>query len=153
MLLSELLFTNLSIMRNFLILFTFLCSISNIYSQDKSLKKIYHDDGGNKIYHHTEVDVPPKYKGGEKKMYKFIGKNIEYPKQARKKGVSGRVFMSFVIEVDGSISNVKIVHGIEQSCDNEAKRVIESFPKWKPAKIDGIPVRVQYNLPIKFSLD
>ena len=89
---------------------------------------------------------------GFKAFYKFLGKNIKYPTQARRLGVEGRVFVSFVVERDGSLSDIKVLRGIGAGCDEEALRVLGIAPKWKPGKQRGRPVRVQMQLPIVFSL-
>ena len=94
----------------------------------------------------------PKFPGGEKKLMSYLGNNIKYPEKAKKDGVKGRVFISFVVEKDGRIDNVELLRGIGSGCDEEAMRVIKSMPKWSPGMTNGEPVRVQYNLPIKFAL-
>lgn len=98
------------------------------------------------------VEEMPSFPGGEGEMYKYIGKNIEYPRMAKESGISGRVFVTFVVEKDGSVTDVKVLRGIGGGCDEEAVRVIKSMPKWKPGKQRGKPVRVQYRMPIKFTL-
>jgi protein TonB len=98
------------------------------------------------------VEEMPSFPGGEADMYKYIGKNIEYPRMAKESGISGRVFVTFVVEKDGSVTDVKVLRGIGGGCDEEAVRVIKSMPKWKPGKQRGKPVRVQYRMPIKFTL-
>jgi len=98
------------------------------------------------------VENMPEYPGGEAAMYKFIGANIEYPRMAKESGISGRVFVTFVVERDGSVTDVQILRGIGGGCDEEAIRVIEAMPKWSPGKQRGKPVRVQYRMPIKFTL-
>jgi TonB family protein len=99
------------------------------------------------------VEQMPQYTGGEKAMRKYVAENIEYPQEAKDKNISGRVFVGFVIEKDGSVSNVKVVRGIGGGCDEEAARVIKGMPKWKPGKQDGKPVRVNYMMPVFFKLD
>lgn len=99
------------------------------------------------------VEVMPEFPGGTKKLMSYLGNNIKYPEKAKKDGVKGRVFITFVVEKDGSIGDVKLLRGIGAGCDEEAMRVIESMPNWKPGMTEGKPVRVQYNLPIKFQLD
>lgn len=101
----------------------------------------------------TVVEDMPKYPGGKEAMYKYLGENIKYPAEAKKDGTSGRVYVTFVVEVDGSVSNVTLLRGVREDLDNEAMRVIKKMPKWTPGKQKGKAVRVQYNLPIKFSLD
>jgi len=98
------------------------------------------------------VENMPEFPGGESAMYKFIGKNIEYPRMAKESGISGRVFVTFVVEKDGSVTDVKILRGIGGGCDEEAVRVIKKMPRWSPGKQRGKPVRVQYRMPIKFTL-
>ena len=98
------------------------------------------------------VDEMPEFIGGEKAMYNYIAKNISYPVKAKEAGVTGRVFVSFIIEKDGSISKVEVMRGIGSGCDKEAVKVISSMPKWKPGKQRGKEVRVQYRMPINFLL-
>ncbi|HEY9113120.1 MAG TPA: energy transducer TonB, partial [Bacteroidales bacterium] len=75
-----------------------------------------------------------------------------YPALAKESGIQGRVFINFVVEIDGRITDVKVLRGIGGGCDEEAVRVVQSMPKWKPGKQRGKPVRVSYNLPVKFTL-
>ena len=98
------------------------------------------------------VEEMPQYPGGEEAMMKYVADNIKYPQGAKDKNISGRVFVSFVIEKDGSVSNVKVVRGIGGGCDEEAARVIQGMPKWEPGKQKGKPVRVNYMMPIFFKL-
>jgi len=98
------------------------------------------------------VENMPEFPGGEAAMYKFIGKNIEYPRMAKESGISGRVFVTFVVERNGRVTDVQILRGIGGGCDEEAVRVIKMMPKWSPGKQRGKPVRVQYRMPIKFTL-
>ena len=98
------------------------------------------------------VEEMPSFPGGESKMMEYIAKNIKYPQIARETGIQGRVFTSFVVEPDGSISNVKVLRGIGGGCDEEAVRVVKSMPKWKPGKQRGKAVRVSYQTAIYFRL-
>jgi len=100
----------------------------------------------------TVVEENPIFPGGEAKLYKFLGESIKYPEEAKELGIQGRVFVNFVIETDGSVSNVRVLRGIGGGCDEEAIRVVRSMPRWTPGKQRGMPVRVSYNLPIKFTL-
>ncbi|NVO18496.1 MAG: TonB family protein [Bacteroidetes bacterium] len=95
----------------------------------------------------------PEFPGGEEKMKKFIADNIRYPQQAAESAIEGTVFISFVVNANGSISDIKILRGIGGGCDEEAIRVIKMMPKWIPGKQDGKPVPVLFNLPVKFSLE
>jgi periplasmic protein TonB len=100
----------------------------------------------------TVVQEMPEFPGGEPEMYRFLNKNITYPASARETGISGTVYLGFVVEPDGSISNLKILRGIGGGCEDEALRVVQMMPKWKPGKQQGHEVRVQFTLPIKFTL-
>ena len=95
----------------------------------------------------------PEYPGGDDARIKFMVENIKYPEQAKKNGIQGVVFVSYVVEKDGKISNIKTIRGIGGGCDEEAERVISLMPNWKPGIQRGQPVRVQFNLPVRFSLD
>ncbi len=106
-----------------------------------------------------EVDVTvsfaetmPSYKGGLKAFYKFVGQNLKYPAQARRIGIEGKVFVHFVVDKDGSLSDIKIVRGIGAGCDEEVLRIIEKSPKWNPGKQRGRPVKVRMMMPITFQL-
>ena len=98
------------------------------------------------------VEEMPSFPGGDVKLMEYIAKNIKYPQIARESGIQGRVFIGFVVEPDGSISNVKLLRGIGGGCDEEAMRVIKSLPKWKPGKQRGKAVRVSYQIPVNFKL-
>ncbi|MBQ3738358.1 MAG: TonB family protein [Bacteroidales bacterium] len=98
------------------------------------------------------VEEMPAFPGGEQKLMEYVGKNIKYPQIARESGIQGRVFVGFVVEPDGSVSNVKLLRGIGGGCDEEAMRVIKSMPKWKPGKQRGKAVRVSYQIPVMFRL-
>ncbi|MBE0661457.1 MAG: energy transducer TonB [Bacteroidales bacterium] len=98
------------------------------------------------------VEEPPIFQGGNEARIRFISENITYPEEARIKGIQGTVFVTFVIETDGSVANVRILRGIGGGCDEEAVRVVENMPKWNPGKQRGENVRVMFNMPIKFAL-
>jgi protein TonB len=98
------------------------------------------------------VEEMPSYPGGEGKLMEYVAKNIKYPQIARETGIQGRVFVGFVVEPDGSVSNVKVLRGIGGGCDEEAMRVVKGMPKWKPGKQRGKAVRVSYMLPVNFKL-
>ena len=99
------------------------------------------------------VEKMPEFPGGAEAMMNYLSGNIKYPEEAKEKGVSGRVFINFVIEKDGSVSNAKVMRSIGGGCDEEALRVVNAMPKWKPGVQKGKPVRVSYMLPINFKLD
>ncbi|MCK8492587.1 TonB family protein [Spirosoma sp. RP8] len=99
------------------------------------------------------VEQQPEYPGGLEAMRSFLSKNLQYPRSAASAGVSGRVFVSFVVNSDGSLTDVQLLKGIGFGCDEEAIRVVQKMPHWKPGKQSGRPVRVKYNLPIAFTLE
>ncbi|MBE6343323.1 MAG: energy transducer TonB [Bacteroidales bacterium] len=98
------------------------------------------------------VEEMPEFPGGSAKLMEYIQKNIKYPMMARESDIQGRVFVNFVVEPDGSISNVAVLRGIGGGCDEEAVRVVNSMPKWKPGKQRGSAVRCAYTVPIIFKL-
>lgn len=121
----------------------------------------------------TFVEQMPQFPGGEAEMLKFLRTNITYPDLARTCGLQGTIFLAFVVNEDGSLTNVKVLRGIKcntedykpgskeatinccdgaKLMDEEGLRVIRLMPKWEPGKQNGKPVKVQYNLPIKYTL-
>lgn len=98
------------------------------------------------------VEEQAGFPGGEEKRMQFLRDNIKYPEMAKESGTQGTVYLKFVIEKDGSITNVQVVRGIGAGCDEEAVKVAKSMPRWQPAKQRGRPVRVWFNMPIKFTL-
>jgi len=98
------------------------------------------------------VEKMPEYPGGVKALMQYLATHIKYPAEARKAGVQGRVFVNFIVEKDGSISHVKVLKGIGYGCDKEAVKAVKNMPRWIPGQQKGKPVRVSYNLPVKFSL-
>jgi periplasmic protein TonB len=117
----------------------------------KPEKKSAKDETENEVF--TVVEDPPQFPGGQDALTKYMISSIKYPQDARKAGIQGTVYVTYVVEPDGSITNVKVLRGIDKSCDMEAARVIREMPKWKPGKQRGKAVRVQFNMPIKFTLD
>lgn len=97
-------------------------------------------------------EEPASFPGGEDEMYKFIAKNLQYPEEAKKKGIEGKVHVSFIVEVDGSITDVKVLRDIGGGCGEAAVRVVKSMPKWNPAKQNGEYVRMLMILPFSFML-
>jgi TonB family protein len=98
------------------------------------------------------VENMPEYPGGAPEMMKFLATNVKYPDEAFSKGIEGRVILTFIVEKDGSISNVKVVKSVNETLDAEAVRVVEMMPKWKPGKQNGRDVRVKYTIPVAFRL-
>ena len=98
------------------------------------------------------VETMPAFRGGQQKLFEFIGNNVVYPKEAIDAGIEGRVFVEFYIEKDGTVTDGKVLKGIGYGCDEEALRVIGLMPKWSPGMQRGKAVRVRYTLPINFKL-
>lgn len=98
------------------------------------------------------VENQPEFPGGNTAMMKFLGDNIKYPVIAQENGIQGRVICNFVVEKDGSITDVQVVRGVDPSLDREAVRVIQQMPRWKPGKQRGQAVRVRFTLPVVFRL-
>ncbi|WP_462253724.1 energy transducer TonB [Ekhidna sp.] len=98
------------------------------------------------------VEDMPEFPGGDAALLGFIAKNIKYPRQAKRMGVEGKVHISFVVDIDGSISDIKILKGIGAGCDEEAIRVLKLLPAFSPGKQRGVPVKVQMQLPVNFQL-
>ena len=103
---------------------------------------------GDSVY--TKVDEPPEYPGGMVELMTYLSKNIKYPKEAKRKGAEGTVFISFIVEKNGTISDAKVIRGFDQSCEAEALRVVKAMPEWKPGKDKGKTVKVKFVLPVKF---
>ncbi|MEZ5083831.1 MAG: TonB family protein [Bacteroidales bacterium] len=100
----------------------------------------------------ADIERMPEFPGGDEARLRFLRDSLEYPIDARLKGIQGRVYVTFVVEKDGSISEVKILKGIGYGCDEEAIRVVKSMPNWIPGIQEGKPVRVQFNMPLLFKL-
>jgi protein TonB len=105
------------------------------------------------------VDAPnpffepvPEYPGGINNLYQYFTAHFQYPANAKQENIQGRVIVSMIVEKDGSITNARIEHGISPVLDNEALKLVNASPKWKPGTVNGKPVRVQRTLPINFSL-
>ena len=100
----------------------------------------------------TVVEQMPMYPGGDAALMGYLRDNIHYPTVAAENGVQGRVVVGFVVERDGSITDVKILRGVDPSLDREAMRVVKSMPRWNPGKQNGSAVRVKYQVPVSFRL-
>ena len=136
-----------------------LCSIIIFFTQCSSSKqtpktpvdKVTWDyELGDSV--HTFIKEMPEFPGGDKALYSFIAKEINYPLLAKKQGIDGKIYVQFVITKDGNVTNVRIAKGIGSGCDQEAVRVIKLLPPWIPGKINGIPVNVLLTFPIVFKL-
>lgn len=98
------------------------------------------------------VDVFAEFPGGKEALLNYLSENVRYPRGAEVYGISGRVVCSFVVEKNGSITDVKVAKSVHPALDKEAVRVISSMPKWAPAMKNGQPVRIRYTLPVTFRL-
>ena len=107
-------------------------------------------DDPDKVWNYVEQS--PEFPGGVSKLMKFIGSNMRYPASGRRMGIEGSVFISFVVDSDGTIDNVQAVKGITDDFDKEAMRVVKKMPRWNPGKRNGVPVKVRFVLPVKFKL-
>lgn len=104
----------------------------------------------NKVF--DVVEQMPSFPGGPSALMKYLSENTRYPVVAQENGVQGRVVVSFVVEKDGHITDVKVVRSVDPSLDKEAARVVKSMPSWIPGKQNGSAVRVKYNVPVSFKL-
>lgn len=103
------------------------------------------------VYEYDFVSEKPSYPGGDRKLVSFINENRKYPEEAYKKGIEGRVTCSFVVNVDGSVSHISVLRGVERSLNREAVRLMSEMPEWIPGKHDGhpVPVRVIWSVPFR----
>lgn len=115
-----------------------------------SAQKTVISQKNKKVY--DVVEQMPEFPGGMPAMIDFLTTNMNYPKDAEKQKVEGRVLVMFVVETDGSVSDVKVAKNVFPSLDKEAVRVVKAMPKWTPGKEKGKAVRVQYTLPVMFRL-
>lgn len=104
----------------------------------------------NEVIEIDKVDEKPSFPGGESAMKSYLNSNVKYPVEAQENCIQGRVIVQFIIEKDGSISDVKISRSVDPSFDREALRVVKAMPKWNPGKLQGIPARVKNEVPVVF---
>lgn len=124
-----------------LICFFFMMALP-MNAQSESSTKVY--------YEVDEVDEMPSFPGGKYEQNVFIAQNLKYPLIDLENGVQGRVLITFIVETDGSITDVKVARSVDPYIDKEAMRIVKAMPKWTPGKQDGKPVRVKYRLPVVF---
>lgn len=108
------------------------------------------DQPSNEIF--SVVEQMPEYPGGQEKLVKYLQENIIYPEKALKAGKQGTVYIKFIVEKDGTITNVQIMKGFDAECDEVAKKIVLMMPKWNPGKQRGENVRVAFILPVRFQL-
>ncbi len=114
--------------------------------------KIEQEEEEEDVQIFTVVENDPEFPGGMEALYKYLRDNIKYPQLARDNNITGKVYVTFVVERDGSIANPRVLKDIGGGCGAEAIRVVKSMPKWSPGKQRGKAVRVQFNLPVSFNL-
>lgn len=102
---------------------------------------------------YTVVEKQPEFPGGRQALETYLSATVRYPSEAKKVGVKGRVFASFVVEPEGNITNIQLLKGLGYGCDEEAIRVVQNMPCWAPGSQSGRLLRVKYNLPILFGID
>ncbi len=107
--------------------------------------------GDDEIF--VRPEVLPEFPGGMEAMYAYFGKTINYPRLARELHIQGTVYIGFVVEADGSISNVHLIRGIEAGCDEEAIQAVENMPNWIPGRMGTQAVRVRFSVPVHFRLN
>lgn len=107
----------------------------------------------DKVYDFVSIEKQPEFPGGIAKFYEYLGKNIKYPKLAQDNNVQGKVFLSYIVEKDGSLTDITVTRGLGSGTDEEAIRVLSYSPKWNPGITNGQPVRVKYNINVNFSLN
>lgn len=134
-------------MKNLLI-FSLLFLSCQLFSQTESgADSLAADD---KVYEMFDVQTPPQFPGGEKELYSYLSKNIQYPAEASKNKIAGSVLLSFVVNKDGSISEVLVIKDIGGGCGTEARRAVLAMPNWQPGEVHDKPVRVRFTLPVRF---
>ena len=118
-----------------------------ITAESSAPKKVF----TGKVY--DIVEQMPSFPGGAAELMKWLSSHVQYPAIAIESCIQGTVIVAFIVEPDGSVSNVEIVRSVDTDLDQEALRVVRQMPKWKPGKQDGSTVRVKFHLPIKFMLE
>jgi protein TonB len=128
-------------MKKFAALFLFLSVFTGSYSQVDTSGMIY-----------DMPEIMPEFIGGADALDEFIKQNVKYPAEAKEAGIQGKVYVQFIVEKDGSVTNVIVRRGAHKLLDAEAVRVVKMMPDWKPGTMRGKKVRVRYTLPISFML-
>lgn len=106
----------------------------------------------DKVYEMFDVQKAPSFPGSEKALMKFIGQNLQYPVDARNKGIAGTVVLKFVVRKDGTVTDIRVDKSVGGGCNEEALRVVRRMPQWIPGELNGTPVHVLFTLPIRFRL-
>lgn len=130
------------------ILFVMLIALFSVATMSAQTKKKTHTRG--KVY--EVVEQMPVFPGGQQALMTYLKDNVKYPKDMIDKGAQGRVVVSFVIDKEGNVTDVKVAYSVSKQFDEEAMRVIRAMPKWVPGKQKGKNVSVRYNIPVSFRL-
>lgn len=128
-------------MKKLAFILVLICVAVSVHAQDKQ-----------KITPGNVQEVFPKFPGGNEALVSYLSENLTYPKEAARKGIQGRVYISFIVNKEGKVTEATILKGIGYGCDEEALRVVNEMPDWMPATVNGEPVPVKYNLPVAFML-
>lgn len=128
-------------MKNLLILILLFFLNQTNYAQEKQ-----NHPNQNSIYNTAKMEVKPEFPGGQKEFYKYVKENYIVPSEA--KNLKGRVYVSFVVEIDGSITNIKVLRDLGFGTGKEAIRVLKDCPKWNPGQLNGLVIRSFFSLPI-----
>lgn len=125
-----------------------LCIIAGVLIASQAEVKGQQDNSGESVY--FMADQMPEFPGGAKKLQKHIKNHLNYPEKAKKQGISGTVYVKFVVDTNGEITQVEVNRGVHPLLDEAAKKVVKNLPKWKPGKKDGKLVSVSQAIPVKF---
>lgn len=123
----------------------------DVYRNDTLVSGTCYDSAGS-VIPHFEYEILPEFPGGEKAMYSFLSKEVKYPEYARERNIQGKVYISFFVDRNGNILESQVLKSPDQHLSDEALRVINKMPRWKPGMTDGIPTGTRYNLPVSFVL-
>jgi TonB family protein len=139
-------------LKPFLVTLLILLASIIVKAQDVTLSSVEGNNKPDSAKIFTAVEHEPEFKGGEKAFFRYLQTSLHYPAEAVKNHIQGTVFISFIVEADGSLSNVKVVRSVSPDIDAEAIRVIQGSPRWIPGTQNDRPVRVSYTIPLGFSL-
>ncbi len=139
-------------MKKGLILIIITLSISSYVFSQKTNAEIGETElnGEEKVY--TIVEQMPEFPGGQEGLFDYLRTNMKYPEGAKARGEEGKVIVRFVVNKQGEVIDAKIIKSISEELDNEALRVVNNMPNWKPATQDGVPVLISFNLPLNFKI-
>ena len=141
----------------FVLTMMLLMCLPSANAQNAQTKKNTQDSVSSKIWDGDYGEIMPHFPGGDKALKEFIQKNLRYPTEAMKKGIQGRVIVTFNVETDGSITDAKVVKAVDSLLNNEALRIVKSMPKWKPGEMMSkgktVLTRCKYTIPVIFKLE